>query len=178
MVDIGAYGKDNDAGVFDTGLFRRAIECGKIKVPAKDFLPNSNIKAPFVLLGDSAFPLKTYLLKPFPDANTVPVDDKDRFNYRLSRARMVVVCSFGSIASKFGILSRPIATDVDNAIHIVKAITIIHNISRDLEAPSNQTSYSTTFQRQQSLRRSRRYNASTREALQTRDLFLNFFKHN
>lgn len=62
MVDIGAYGKDNDARIFDACLFRRAIESGKIKVP-EAFLPNSNIKAPFVLLSDSSFPLKAYLLK-------------------------------------------------------------------------------------------------------------------
>ncbi|KAL4100737.1 hypothetical protein QTP88_020771 [Uroleucon formosanum] len=97
MVSVGSYGKENDAGVFDECPFREAIETGRLKVPKEELLPGSGIKTPYVLIGDAAFPLKNYLMRPFPDKTTTKGDDKDNFNYRLSRARMVVECSFESI---------------------------------------------------------------------------------
>jgi len=69
MVSVGSYGKENDAGVFDECLFRHAIETGRLKVPKEELLPGSNIKTPYVLIGDAAFPLKTYLMRPFPEKN-------------------------------------------------------------------------------------------------------------
>jgi hypothetical protein len=42
-------------------------------------LPNNG-----VIVGDNAFPLKTYLIKPYPGANLAY--DKKIYNYRLSRA--------------------------------------------------------------------------------------------
>jgi hypothetical protein len=46
---------------------------------------------------------------------------------------MVVECSFGSIVTKFRLLGKAIETNVGNAAHIVKSITLFHNIIRDLE---------------------------------------------
>ncbi|XP_060868502.1 uncharacterized protein LOC132943497 [Metopolophium dirhodum] len=134
MVSVGSYGKENDAGVFDECPFREAIETGKLKVPKEELLPGSSIKTPYLLIGDATFPLKNYLMRPFPEKTTTKGDAKDNFNYRLSRARMVVECSFGSISSKFRILQKSIETNVENAVHIVKAITLLHNIIRDLES--------------------------------------------
>jgi hypothetical protein len=46
---------------------------------------------------------------------------------------MVVECSFGSIVTKFRLLGKAIETNVENAVHIVKSITLLHNVIRDLE---------------------------------------------
>ena len=134
LINVGSYGKDNDSGVFAECPLRSAIEQGRLKIPQAQHLPGSNIEAPYVLLGDAAFPLKEYLMRPFPERSTTKGDHKDNFNYRLSRARMVVECSFGSITSKFRILHKCIETDVENAIHIVKAVCLMHNVIRDLES--------------------------------------------
>ena len=40
-----------------------------------------------VIVGDAAFPLRTWLMKPYPDAVVSP--EQKYFNYRLSRARIV-----------------------------------------------------------------------------------------
>lgn len=46
----------------------------------------------------------------------------------LSKARMTVECSFGIASSKFRILLEAIETNTENADHVVKAISILHNI--------------------------------------------------
>ena len=54
---------------------------------------------PFIMVGDEAFPLKEYLLRPYP-GRFLP-DKKAIYNYRLSRARRVVENTFGTLASRF-----------------------------------------------------------------------------
>ena len=53
----------------------------------------SGVLVPPLVLGDSACPLQTWLMKPYGNAVLTP---KQRyFNYRLSRARMVTQCCYG-----------------------------------------------------------------------------------
>ena len=59
----------------------------------------TGLSLPFVIVGDEAFPLKDYLMRPFP-GRFLP-DKKAAYNYRLSRARRVVENTFGILASRF-----------------------------------------------------------------------------
>ena len=57
---------------------------------------------PPVILADSAFPLKNWLLKPYTNALLSP---KQRyFNYRLSRARVVIEGAYGQLKGRFRVL--------------------------------------------------------------------------
>lgn len=56
-INVGSYGKDSDAGVFEHCPFRHAIESGQLSLPEESTLPRSTITAPYVFLGDEAFPL-------------------------------------------------------------------------------------------------------------------------
>lgn len=60
MVDIGAYGKDSDGGVFSNSNVQIRIENNSLKLPKPKCLPNSNNMAPFVFVGDEVFPLRSY----------------------------------------------------------------------------------------------------------------------
>jgi hypothetical protein len=40
-VDVGSFGKDSDAGVFDNCPLRRVLTSGKIKIPDEKYLPGS-----------------------------------------------------------------------------------------------------------------------------------------
>jgi len=53
---------------------------------------------PFVILGDEACPLKTYLTKPFARKD---LSCEERvFSYRLSQVRRCVECAFGILIAK------------------------------------------------------------------------------
>lgn len=90
-VDIGSYEKDSDGGVLSNSKFLKFIENNSLIIPKEEELPNSNIIVPYVFIGDEAFPLRNYLMRPFPRNQLQDNQEKAVFNYNLSRARMTVV---------------------------------------------------------------------------------------
>ena len=85
-VDIGAYGRNSDGGIFAASRIGRLLEKGQFNMPAKASLPGRNDSMPHVILTDEAFPLKKYLLRPYPQ--TRQYECAKVFSYRLSRARI------------------------------------------------------------------------------------------
>ncbi|XP_053967742.1 uncharacterized protein LOC128869234 [Anastrepha ludens] len=57
-VDIGSYGKNSDGGILANSALGRGLENGTMNIPEDSPLPGTEILAPYVILGDEAFPLK------------------------------------------------------------------------------------------------------------------------
>lgn len=129
-VDIGAYGKDCDSNIFKESSFWTSVTKGNIQLPEEECLPGAtNPKVPYFLVGDEAFALHKHLLRPYGGHNLTV--KKRIFNYRLSRARRYIECSFGILSNKWRIFHRPINLDPDFAVDIVKACVVLHNFIRD-----------------------------------------------
>ena len=58
----------------------------------------AGVPVPVVILGDPAYPLLPWLLKPYPATGLSTKASK--FNTRLSRARVVVECAFGRLKGR------------------------------------------------------------------------------
>ncbi|XP_055644630.1 uncharacterized protein LOC129780405 [Toxorhynchites rutilus septentrionalis] len=101
IVDIGAAGRHNDAGVFNSSMLGQALREDTLKIPPPSVLPGTNEMFPYTMVGDAAFQLKTNLMRPYGGEFLPP--DKLIFNYRLSRARNVVENAFGILASRWRI---------------------------------------------------------------------------
>ena len=90
--DIGSNDRVNDSGVWNKSSLLHAIQNGSVKLPKDDALPNGVI-APYVFVGDDAFALKKFMMKPYPQQNLTA--DKRVYNYRHSRARRISDNLFG-----------------------------------------------------------------------------------
>jgi len=42
------------------------MENSSLNMPPDSYLPGTNVEAPFVIVRDEAFPLKTHLMRPYP----------------------------------------------------------------------------------------------------------------
>ena len=63
--DVGSNDRVNDSGVGNKSSLLHAIQNGSVKLPKDDALPNGVI-APYVFVGDDAFALKKFMMKPYP----------------------------------------------------------------------------------------------------------------
>lgn len=130
-VDIGGYGRNSDGGLFFISNLGKALEKNKLNVPKDNALPNTQTIMPYVIVGDEAFPLKKYLLRPYPGSQIQEDRSKRIFNYRLSRARRVSENAFGILSQKFQLYNRRLKLKPENADKIILATCILHNYLRD-----------------------------------------------
>lgn len=127
-VDVGCNGRISDGGVFGNCSLSSALENNTLKLPKPRPLKGRNQVTPFVIVADDAFPLKPYLMKPYPFKQVDMQIATCVFNYRLSRARRIVENAFGLISQRFRVLRRPIELiDPAKVILVVKAICVLHN---------------------------------------------------
>ena len=84
---------------------------------------------PYFLVGDEIFPLKTYLLRPYPGSSLT--EEETIYNYRHSRARRVIENTFGNLCSHWRIFFTPIHVKVENVENIAMVSIDLHNYLKE-----------------------------------------------
>ncbi|VDH94097.1 Hypothetical predicted protein [Mytilus galloprovincialis] len=125
MIDVGCTGRFSDGGIFSNSKIGQRSENEELNIPAPCCLPGTDNTCPYVFVGDEAFPLKQYMMRPYP--RTQLDYTKRIFNYRLSRARRVIENAFGILASRWRIFRRLILATPEKSKEIVKAALSLHN---------------------------------------------------
>ena len=125
---VGYPGSSSDAGIFQRSRLRRALERGTLGVPPDEPLPGDDRHIPYFFVGDDAFPLRQWLMKPFPLRFLTP--GQRIFNYHLSRARRIVENAFGILANRWRCLLTNMAQEPRNTIKIVLGCVTLHNVVR------------------------------------------------
>ncbi|XP_069588624.1 uncharacterized protein [Ranitomeya imitator] len=133
-VDIGAFGRGNDSQTFKSSDMGRRVYGNNFNFPPPQPLPNTQgPPLPFVMVGDEAFQMCENLLKPYSSRD---LDHTRRiYNYRLTRARRTVECSFGILVAKWRILAKAINLKVETVDEVVKACVVLHNYIMAKERP-------------------------------------------
>ena len=125
-MDIGGFGRDNDAGLFAESSFGQALLENKLDLPEAAGVNGHML--PYVIVADDIFPLKPWMMKPY-GGNGIPENSRV-FNYRLSRARRTIENAFGILSAKWRIFRRPIRASPDTVESIIKATVCLHNFLR------------------------------------------------
>ena len=95
-VDVGCNGRISDGEVLGISSLSNALSLKTLNIRLSD-----SESLPHVVVANDAFPLKTYMMKPYAFKNLCT--EKRVFNYRLSRARRVVENAFGILANRLSI---------------------------------------------------------------------------
>ncbi|XP_050437787.1 uncharacterized protein LOC126843996 isoform X2 [Adelges cooleyi] len=130
IINVGSYGKESDCNVFKMSAFGKKLYADKVNFPPEQCLPGDNqgVPQPFVLVADEAFALNKNLLRPFPGRTLN--DERRIFNYRLSRARQYIECSFGILSKKWRVFQTSMLVEPNFAVIITKACCVLHNFVR------------------------------------------------
>lgn len=178
VVDVGSYGRASDGGVLSNSIFGQRLRDGSLGLPGDAVLPGAERLGPqpFVFVGDEAFPLRRNLMRPFPGRQ---VGGHRTFNYRLSRARLIVENTFGILTTQWRLYRRVIGISPANAETCVKATCVLHNflrrdIRRQPPTPSTAGDSEPTgiFPTRQL-----GSNNATRQAIRIREKFVDYFSN-
>ena len=120
----GYPGNSHDSVIFQSTKLWSDIQCGNyLPVMAKKV---GKQDIPPLVVADSAFPLTTWLMKPF--TNAILTEKQRYFNYRLSRARMVTEGAYGQLKGRWRVLLRKCECDTKNIRTFTLACMVLHNI--------------------------------------------------
>ena len=125
FADTGGYGSQSDGGVFKRSNFGKEFETNQLNVPGNNILPNTHQLFPFYIAADEAFPLKKFIMRPFPGKH-LDINQKI-FNYRLSRGRRIIENTFGILCQRWQILLKKLKYKNDTATALVSATIALHN---------------------------------------------------
>ena len=118
-------GRVHDARVFsNSGLYSKA-ESGSL-------LPNcaqslSGVSVPCFLVGDPAYPLRPWLMKPFINTSCL-TPQQQCYNHRLSKSRVVVEHAFGRLKGRWRCLLNKLSICIDDVPEVIGACCILHNL--------------------------------------------------
>lgn len=124
---MGSPGRCNDSSIFEKSRLNQMLSNGLLNNYSKS-INGSNI--PTFLIGDSAFRLSEYMMKPYP-FSTAASDYEKTFNYNLSKCRRVVENAFGHLKARFRRIGKGIDNQMCNVNKIIKACCVLHNFLND-----------------------------------------------
>ena len=119
----------NDSGVWDKSDLRDKIENTELGIPEGAPLSHGHIDMPYVFVGDDAFALKPYMMKPYPQTA-----DKRIYNYRHSRARRISENVY--LASRWRVFRTVLNLGPEKASVITTCALALHNFLRKTNSRS------------------------------------------
>ena len=125
FADVGMNGRNSDGGNWSQSPLKLALESGALNLPEPTPLPGRPKKVPYVCTGDDAFPLSTFMMKPYPQKGLT--SEKRVFNYRVSRMRRISENGFGILANRWRVFRRPFSLEPEKVKVIAIAAITLHN---------------------------------------------------
>ena len=119
----GFPGNSHDSIIFQSTSLWNDIQQGMLPSVGKLV---GKVNIPPLIIADSAFPLHSWLMKPYTDAILTP--QQKYFNYRLSRARMVTECAYGHLKGRWRVLLRKNESSKEQVRIAALACMVLHNI--------------------------------------------------
>lgn len=130
-IDVGAYGREGDSGIFHRSTFGKSIYDGTFVFPPPKNLPGTDTVANHVIVGDEAFTLHANVMRSYPRRQALTERRKAIYNYRHSRARRTTENTFGIMGSYFRIFHTPINLKTETVDDVVVLACIFHNMMRE-----------------------------------------------
>ena len=125
-VYVGWPGSVHDARVFAHSALYTRLSGGEL-LPSSKAITLNGVNIPLFIVGDSAYPLETWLMKPFSQSAAVTPQHRT-YNYRISRARVVAENAFGRLKARWRRLMKRNDMHTQNIPTVITAACVLHNL--------------------------------------------------
>ncbi len=125
---IGYPGSMHDARVFRSSDIFQKAQNGEILTEPLTTVNGVQIRP--LLLGDGAYPLLPWLMKPYPNGAILNRSQR-RFNKTLSSARSTVERAFGILKARWRILLKRLDNLFENIPEVILSCCILHNFCQE-----------------------------------------------
>ncbi|XP_051996795.1 uncharacterized protein zgc:113227 isoform X1 [Xyrauchen texanus] len=123
---VGNPGSIHDAGILKHSQLWNMLKDGQLMSQNKVNISGHNVG--HYLIGDSAYPLQNWLMKPFSGTLT---PQQCRYNFRLRPARSVVDKSFGRLKARWSCLLKRNDCKLELIKKMVMTCCVLHNICEE-----------------------------------------------
>ena len=124
-INVGWPGGVHDARVLvNSMLYKKGVD-GTLMPESTRVIGGGQV--PLYLIGDSAYPLQCWLMKPFPH-NSQLSEPQKYYNYRMCHARIVVENAFGRLKARWRRLMKKNEMSTSNIPSVIAACCVLHNI--------------------------------------------------
>ena len=135
-INGGWPGSVHDARVFSHSKIYKRMNDGSL-LPNQTITVN-RVNIPLYLIGDSAYPLMEWLMKPFTHGTDLTAQQKT-YNYRISKARIVVENAYERLKGRWHRLMKKNDMSIENILTVIttsaRCILTIHGSGRYKEIP-------------------------------------------
>ncbi|XP_041671217.1 protein ALP1-like [Cheilinus undulatus] len=124
-INVGWAGSVHDARVLRNSSLFELAESNNLFPP--DARQIEGVEVPLMLLGDSEYPLLSWLMKGYPGDGNLTVEQKN-FNYRLSHAQTTVKNAFGRLKGRWRCLLKRMDVNISRVPTIISICCVLHNL--------------------------------------------------
>ena len=122
---VGWPGRVHDSRIFKNSPLYEVC-CGRTFLPLDASKLISGVAVPPLILGDSAYGLYDWLMKPFSDCGNLS-QEQVKFNNVHSITRVVVENAFGRLKGRFRSIGKRLDLNVENSCVVISACCVLHN---------------------------------------------------
>lgn len=123
---VGWPGKVHDARLFRNSSLYTALSSGAFMPDSSVIRMIDDVRVPPLILGDSAYPLQDWLMKPYVDRGNLSREET-HYNNLLSVTRVVVENAFGRLKGRFNSLGKRLDLNANNCATVTAACCVLHN---------------------------------------------------
>ncbi|KAM7134853.1 uncharacterized protein RBU57_017028 [Macrochelys suwanniensis] len=124
---------ENSTVLENSSLWVLAREGRLFPTPLKHFMGRAQ---KYVLLGDASYPLRNWILKPYPEDGPL-TPQQVQFNYRLKRAHSVIENAFLRLKARWQFLLKCDDCSLDLLPTVILACCTLHNVCEAHDSPFN-----------------------------------------
>ena len=116
----------HDARLFKNSSLYTSLCGGVFTLDDSVYDTINGVRVPPLILGDSAYPLQDWLMKPYVDRGNLSVEEL-QFNNILSVTRVVVENGYGRLKGRFPALAKRLDLNLNNCCTVIAACCVLHN---------------------------------------------------